>query len=354
MFGQFVKSIGVDLGTANTLVYVKGEGIVINEPSVVAINKKTGNFVAIGREAKAMVGRTPAHITAIKPLVNGVISDFEVTEKMLHSFIQRAYGGEWQRFLARPQMLIGIPSEVTEVERGAVEDAARNAGAARVTLIDEPIAAAVGAELSIQEPTGHMVIDIGGGTAEIAVLSLGGIVVRKSLRIAGDKFDQDIIQYIRQNFNLLIGERTAEEIKIKIGSAVELPETLVTSVRGRDLLTGLPKEIMVSDEHVRDALRPSLFALVEAVKDVIETTPPELLTDIMDSAIILSGGGSLLKGLDALLYQATKVSVRPVEDPLTNVVRGIGLVLERPQDYTQLMLNASAPGQMTPKKYETP
>ena len=335
---RYSKDIGIDLGTANTLVYVRGEGIVINEPSVVAINRKTGSILAIGQEAKQMLGRTPPHITVTRPLVQGVISDFEVTEKMLHYFVRRIFGEGWLNVLARPQMVIGIPLGVTEVERGAVEDAARNAGAARVTLIEEPLAAALGAELPIHEPAGFMIVDIGGGTTEIAVISLGGLVVRKSLRIAGDKLDEDIIQAMRQTFNLLIGERTAEDLKIKIGAALELPETLVTAVRGRDLVSGLPKEIMVSDEHVRAALAPSLALLAEAAKDVIEATPPELITDIMDNQIVLSGGGSLLRGLAEFLQSATKMPVRVTDDPLTSVIRGIGLAMERPELFPEISL----------------
>lgn len=339
LLGRFSKDIGIDLGTANTLVYVRGEGIVINEPSIVAVNKKTGTILAIGQAAKAMIGRTPGHIVASQPLVQGVISDFEITEKMLRHFIRQVHQGTWLNFLIRPRVVIGIPSEVTEVERGAVEDAAKNAGAAHVVLIEEPIAAAIGAELPIQEAAGFMVMDIGGGTSEIAVLSLGGTVVQKSIRIAGNRLDQDIIQYVRQTFNLLIGDQTAEEVKIKIGSAVELAETLVTSVRGRDLLTGLPREIMLSDEHIREAILPSLNALVDATKDVIEATPPELITDIMDNQIVVSGGGSLLRGIDELLHQATKMPVRVVDDPLTAVVRGIGMVLEQPEIFSNIYTN---------------
>lgn len=341
---KFSKDIGIDLGTSNTLVYVRGEGIVVNEPSVVAVNKKTGAILAIGRKAKLMVGRTPGHIIATRPLVQGIISDFEVTEKMLNYFMRSVHKDGWFPFWARPQVFIGIPSEVTEVERGAVEDAARNAGAGRVVLVEEPIAAALGAELAIQDAVGFMVIDIGGGTAEVAVISLGGIVVRKSVRVAGTKLDEDIIQYVRSTFNLLIGERTAEEVKMKIGSAVELSETLVTSIRGRDLISGLPKEIMVSDEHIREAIMPSLLTLAEAIKDVIEATPPELITDIMDNHIILSGGGSLLRGLDQFIFETTKIPVHVAADPLTAVIRGIGVVLERPDIFSDIYADSERRG----------
>jgi len=326
-FGYFSKDIGIDLGTANTLVYVRGRGVVINEPSVVAINQKTGQVLEIGEEARKMVGRTPAHIVATRPLQDGVISDFEVTEQMLKYFIHKVHKGSIFLF-PRPRVVIGIPSGVTEVEKKAVEDAARNAGAREVYLIEEPIAAAIGARLPVQDAVGSMIVDIGGGTTEIAVISLGGMVTSRSIRVAGDKMNEDIINFAREERNLLLGERTAEEIKIEIGSCMELEEAMESVMRGRDLITGLPKEIIIYDKEVRDALAGSVRFLVSAVKETIEETPPELLADIMRNGIVLAGGGGLLRGFDELLAQETKVPVKLAEDPLTAVVRGTGVILE--------------------------
>ena len=327
LFGYFSKDIGIDLGTANTLVYVRGRGVVINEPSVVAINQKTGQVLEIGEEARKMVGRTPAHIVATRPLQDGVISDFEVTEQMLKYFIHKVHKGSIFLF-PRPRVVIGIPSGVTEVEKKAVEDAARNAGAREVYLIEEPIAAAIGARLPVQDAVGSMIVDIGGGTTEIAVISLGGMVTSRSIRIAGDKMNEDIINFAREERNLLLGERTAEEIKIEIGSCMELEEAMESVMRGRDLITGLPKEIIIYDKEVRDALAGSVRFLVSAVKETIEETPPELLADIMRNGIVLAGGGGLLRGFDELLAQETKVPVMLAQDPLTSVVRGTGVILE--------------------------
>lgn len=327
LFGAFSKDIGIDLGTANTLVYTKNRGIVINEPSVVAINQKTGQVLAIGQEAKRMVGRTPSHIVASRPLVAGVVSEFEITEQMLKYFIDKVHRESFT-ILPRPRVVIGIPSGVTEVEKKAVEDAVRSAGAREVYLIEEPMAAAIGIRLPIQEPAGNMIIDIGGGTAEVAVISLGGIVVSRSLRVAGDRLNEDIIKYSREEFNLLVGERTAEDIKIAIGSAYPLEEPLEAMIRGRDILTGLPKEILLNDSHIRKALSRSIKTIVNAVKSTIEETPPELVADIMHRGIYLVGGGSLLRGLDKLLAEQTEMPVKLVEDPLTAVVRGSGMVLE--------------------------
>lgn len=324
---KFSNDVGIDLGTANTLVYVKGRGIVINEPSVVAVNQKTGQILAIGNEAKRMVGRTPAHIVAIRPLVDGVISDFEVTEQMLRYFINQVHK-KGIPFLTRPRVVIGVPCGVTEVEKRAVEDAALNAGAREAFLIEEPMAAAIGSRLPVQDPAGNMIVDIGGGTCEVAVISLGGIVVSKSLRIAGDKLNEDIIKYARDEFKLLLGEKTAEDIKISIGSAYELEEELKTNMRGRDLINGLPKEIIVNDSQIRDALSRSVNILVNAIKSTVEQTPPELVSDIMERGIVISGGGSLLRGLDRLVAEETQMPVRVTEDPLTAVVRGCGIVLE--------------------------
>lgn len=327
IFGFFSKDIGIDLGTANTLVYVKGRGIVINEPSVVAINQKTGQILSIGQEAKKMVGRTPAHIVASRPLVAGVVSDFEVTEQMLKFFIDKVHRESFS-ILPRPRVVVGIPSGVTEVEKKAVEDAVRNAGAREVYLIEEPMAAAIGVRMPVQEATGNMIVDIGGGTSEVAVISLGGIVVSRSLRIAGDKFNEDIVNYAREEFNLLLGEKTAEDIKIAVGSACALDEPIETAMRGRDIITGLPKEVIVNDSQIRKALSHSVKLLVNSIKATIEETPPELVADIMTRGIFLVGGGGLLRGLDRLIAEQTEMPVKLVEDPLTAVVRGTGVVLE--------------------------
>ncbi|MFH1671171.1 MAG: rod shape-determining protein [Candidatus Portnoybacteria bacterium] len=327
LFGFFSKDIGIDLGTANTLVYVKGRGIVINEPSVVAINQKTGQILSIGQEAKKMVGRTPGHIIASRPLVAGVVSDFEVTEQMLKFFIDKVHRESFS-ILPRPRVVVGIPSGVTEVEKKAVEDATRSAGAREVYLIEEPMSAAIGIRLPVQEAAGNMVVDIGGGTTEVAVISLGGIVVSRSLRTAGDQLNEDIINYARDEFNLLLGEKTAEDIKLAVGSAYPLEEKLETAMRGRDIVTGLPKEIIIDDTQIRKALSRSVKTLVNAIKGTIEETPPELVADIMHRGIFLVGGGSLLRGFDELLAEQTEMPVKLVEDPLTAVVRGAGVVLE--------------------------
>ena len=326
-FGYFSHDIGIDLGTANTLVYLQGKGIIINEPSVVAVNQKTGQVVAIGEEARRMVGRTPAHIVAIRPLVEGVISDFEITEEMLGYFIRRAHS-DTSKFLARPRVVIGIPSGITEVERRAVHDAAKNAGAREVYLVEEPMAAAMGMKLPIHEPVGNMIIDIGGGTTDIAVIALGGIVTSKNLRVAGDKFNQDIINYVRDEFKLLLGERTAEDLKIAIGSVAKGPQTMESSVRGRDLVTGLPREVIITDADVREAMAKSIRTIVDSTKEVIESTPPELVADIMHRGIFIAGGGSFLRGLDKVLEAETQIPVYIAEDPLTAVVRGCGIILE--------------------------
>lgn len=325
--GLFSHDIGIDLGTANTLVYVQGKGIIINEPSVVAINQRTKQILAIGDEARKMVGRTPSHIVAIRPLVDGVVSDFEVTEQMLRYFIQKVHQDKFS-FFPHPRVVIGIPYGVTEVERRAVEEAALNAGAREVFLIEEPVAAAIGARLPIQDAAGSMIVDIGGGTTEVAVVSLGGIIASRSLRIAGDELNSDIIEYARSEYNLLLGERTAEEIKIAIGSALPFGERLEMPMRGRDLVTGLPKQVMIDDESVRKALAKSVKQIVDAVKSTIEETPPELVADIMERGIVLAGGGALLRGLDRQIAQATATVVHVADDPLTSVVRGTGVVLE--------------------------
>lgn len=329
MFDKFYKlmsnDIGIDLGTSNTLVYLKGHGIVINEPSVVAVNIKTNQVLAVGAAAKEMLGRTPGHIKAIRPLVDGVISDFEVTEEMLSYLINKA--DKMSKKFGRPRVLIGVPSGTTNVETRAVYDAARSAGAREVYLVEEPMAAAIGVRLPIHDPVGSMIIDIGGGTTDIAVISLGGIVKSRNLKIAGDKLNNDIITYMRDEFKILIGERTAEMVKIAIGSALS-SEYSETEVHGRDLLTGLPREVVVTDSDIREALSGSIKALVEGIKDMLETTPPEILSDIMHRGITLSGGGALLPGLDQLLQRVLKIPVYVVDDPLSAVARGTGVILD--------------------------
>jgi len=326
-FGRISKDIGIDLGTANTLVYVKGRGIVINEPSVVAINKRTGQIVAIGREAKKMVGKTPSHIVASRPLVDGVISDFETTEQMLRYFIEKVHRDSFA-LLPRPRVVIGIPSGVTEVEKRAVIDAAINAGAREAYLIDEPMAASIGARLPVQEAAGNMIVDIGGGTTEIAVISLGGIVASRSLRVAGDEMNEDVIRFAREKFNLLLGEKTAEEIKIAIGNAYPEEEELSAPMRGRDLISGLPKEVRASSSQIREALSRSIKIIINNIKATVEETPPELIGEIMQRGIILAGGGSLIRGLDKLIAEQTEMPAKKMDDPLTAVVRGTGIVLE--------------------------
>ena len=327
LLGVFSHDIGVDLGTANTLVLVRGRGIVIDEPSVVAIDKVSKKILAIGAEAKRMVGRTPANIVAVRPLKDGVISDFEVTERMLNYFI-RAVHDRFGLGIPRPRVVIGVPSGVTEVEKRAVHDAALNAGARAVYLIEEPMAAAIGSGLPVMEPHGCMIVDIGGGTTEVAVIALGGIVVSTSIRVAGDEMDQEIIAYARQVHNMVIGERMAEEIKIQAGSAFPMEEEESIDLRGRDLATGLPKSVDVSTVELRDALSGSIGAIVEAVRSTIEITPPELVADLMYRGIALAGGGALLRGLDRRLAQETKFPVYVADDPLTSVVKGAGEILE--------------------------
>jgi len=341
--------MAIDLGTANSLVYVRDRGIVINEPSVVAVNNKTGQILAIGEEAKKMVGRTPAFITANRPLVNGVISDFEITEQMLRYFIEKAATLSKRKFgLAYlPRVMIGIPCGVTEVEKKAVRDAAKNAGARTVFLIEEPLAAAIGARLPIQDANGSFVVDIGGGTTEVAVISLGGIVTFRSLRIAGDKLNDDIIQFAQKEYKLLIGERTAENIKIAIGSAMFLKEKKEMSMRGRNIVTGLPEEVVVFSDDIQRALEKSVRQIVASVKTTIEETPPELLSDVMAGGIHLAGGGSLLKGLDTLIAKETKINCQIVEDPLTAVVRGAGIALENIETLSDAMAKTEEDEEIT-------
>ncbi len=326
LLGKFSHDLGIDLGTKNTLVYLTDKGIVINEPSVVAINKRTNEILEVGTEAQKMVGKTPGHIEAIKPLVDGVISDFEVTEKMLKYFITKVHNENFV-LIPRPRVVIGIPLDLTEVEKKAVEDAARSAGARKVYLIEEAMAAAIGAHLPVTDATATMVVDIGGGTTEIAVISLGGVVTWKSLRLAGNEFDNNIIEYIREEFNILIGEQIAEEIKVKIGSAIPLDEPKEMEVRGRDLISGLPKAVIVTDKQIREAISRTILKIVENIKTILETTPPELVSDIYERGIFLSGGGALLRGLDKAISLASKIPVKIADDPLTCVVRGAGYLL---------------------------
>lgn len=325
LFGIFSKDLGIDLGTANTLVHVQGKGVVLSEPSVVAIDKKTKQILAVGAEAKRMVGRTPANIVAIRPLKDGVIADFEIVEQMLRYFIGKVHPGF---LMPRPRVVVGIPSGVTEVEKRAVHDAAIRAGAREAFLMEEPMAAAIGSGLPITEPTGSMIVDIGGGTTEVAVISLEGIVISRSIRTAGDEIDESILQYARREHSLAIGERTAEETKIKIGSAYNSGNERTVELRGRDLITGLPKVVEVTSSDIREAIANPVNQIVEEVKVCVEETPPELVADIMESGITLAGGGALLEGLDIRLAEETKMPVQVADDPLTCVVRGTGKALE--------------------------
>jgi len=326
LLGLFSNDMGIDLGTSTTLIYVKGQGIVLWEPSVVAINKDTGEILAVGTEAKKMVGKTPANITAFRPMRDGVIADFDVTEKMIRHFIRKVHN---RRSLLHPRVVIGVPSCITEVERRAVRDAAEQAGAREIHLIDEPMAAAIGAEVPIQDPAGNMIVDIGGGTTEVAVISLGGMVLSRSVRVAGDEMDEAIIGYFKKERNLLIGERTAEETKIRIGSATPDKEAKTIEVKGRDLATGLPKTVRVSSQEMHEALKGPIEIIVSLVRDALEDTPAELSADLVDRGIILVGGGALLSGLPELLSKETELPVNLAPDPLTCVVLGAGTYLEQ-------------------------
>ncbi len=338
MLGIWSADIGIDLGTANTLVHVRGRGIVINEPSVVAVSRRTGQVLAVGTEAKRMLGRTPADIVATRPLRDGVIADFEQTEQMIRHFIARAHNRAWH--VSHPRVVLGVPSGVTEVEKRAVTDAATMAGAREAYLVEEPMAAAIGAELPIRTAGGSMIVDIGGGTTEVAVISLGGVVAATSIRVGGDEMDDAIVQYVRRTMGLLIGERTAEDIKMAMGSAFPMPEEHSFLVRGRDLITGLPKTIEMTSGHVREALSGVLIDIVRAVKTTLEATPPELVEDIMERGIVVCGGGALLAGFDQLLAHETLMPVRVAEDPLTCVVRGTGIVLEEIDTLDRVLLPA--------------
>ena len=333
----FSSDIAIDLGTTNTLVYVRGKGIVINEPSVVAVNDKTNQIVAVGKGAKMMLGKNPAHIRVVRPLAHGVVSDFEVTEELLTYLINKAQGGRMRLF--GPRVVIGVPTGVTNVQSRAVRDAAKNAGAREALILEEPVAGAVGAKLPVFDATGTMVLDIGGGTTDIAVIALTGVVSSKSSHVAGDRFNENIIDFVRSEFKLGIGERTAEDVKIAIGAVMPLQESLSRSVRGRDYATGLPREITLTDQHVREAIAPSLDALMDAMKEVIEATPPELLSDILQHGVTVFGGGALLRGLPQILSKMLGVPVRVAPDPLSAVVRGAGVVTEDPAPYQDFFID---------------
>jgi rod shape-determining protein MreB len=325
IFNQFSCDLAIDLGTANTLVYMRGKGIVIREPSIVALNKLTGKPEAVGLKAKNMLGKTPANIVAIRPMKDGVIADFDVTEKMLEYFIEKA---KERKHLIRPRIVIGIPSGITQVEKRAVKDAAFRARAREVYLVEQAMAAAIGADLPIVEPAGNMIVDIGGGTTDVAVISLAGIVHSRSIKVAGNEMDVAIIHYIKKKYNLLIGERTAEQIKIKIGTAFPLEETLSMEIKGRDLKDGIPKTIVISDSEIREALKHPIESLIEVVRSTLENTPPELAADIVDRGIVLTGGGSLLKALDIRLREETQLPIFTTDEPLSSVVIGAGKILE--------------------------
>ncbi|HRH25187.1 MAG TPA: rod shape-determining protein [Candidatus Paceibacterota bacterium] len=336
LYSQFSNDIGIDLGTANTLVYLKGHGTVINEPSIVALNQKTGQIVAIGREAKKMDGKTPAHISIVRPLVEGVVSDFEVTEEMLAYFIRKVE--KMNKKFFRPRVVVGVPSGITNVEMRAVYDAAINAGAREVFLVEEAMAAAIGVRLPVLSSTASLIVDIGGGTTDIALISLGGIVRSLNLRVAGDHFNARVIEYLRDEFKLLIGEQTAEQVKISIGSAIET-EYAEIEVRGRDMITGLPRALVVTDGDIREALQYPVSLLVSGIREVLETAPPEMVADIISSGVILTGGGALLKGLPNLLAQELKLPIYIAEDPLSAVVRGTGIILESFEEYKSALLS---------------
>jgi rod shape-determining protein MreB len=338
LYKAFSHDIGIDLGTANTLVYMKGQGIVINEPSVVAINQKTGRVVAVGSQAKDMLGRTPGHIQAVRPLVDGVISDFEVAEEMIVYLLNKAQKDSKKFF--GPRVIVGIPAGVTNVEARAVRDATKNAGAREVHVVEQPMAAAIGIGLPIHDPAGNMVIDIGGGTTDVAVISLGGVVRSKSLKIAGDRLNSDIISYIRNEFKILIGEKTAEDVKMAIGVIVPDNRPHEAAIRGRDLVTGLPREVVITDSDIREAVSQSIDNLIESVKEVLETTPPEILADVMHRGVYLVGGGALIRGLDVLIEEHAKIPVHIAEDPLTAVARGTGVILEDLEKYRDVLIES--------------
>lgn len=336
LYSMFSNDIGIDLGTANTLVYLKGHGIVINEPSVVVVNQKTGQIVAVGATAKTMLGRTPGHVRAVRPIVDGVISDFEVTEEMLSYLIGKAE--KISKKFIRPRVVVGVPTGITNVEIRAVEDAARSAGAREVYIVEEPMAAAIGIRLPVKEAVGTVIVDIGGGTTDVAVLSLSGVVRSKNLKIAGDMLNSAIMNYMKDEFKLLIGEKTAEGVKIAIGSVAEgIP--MEAEVRGRDMVTGLPRQVIVTDSDIREAIMPAISMLVDGVKEVLETTPPELLSDIIHRGLVITGGGALLRGIDTLIQSAIKIPIYVAEDPLTAVARGTGVILDDFDNYKDVLVH---------------
>ena len=337
IFSKFSNDIGIDLGTANTLVFVRGQGIVLNEPSVVAVEVSTNKILAIGSEARKMLGRTPGEINAIRPLKDGVIADFEITERLLSDFIKRVVR---HKFLMKPRIVICVPSGITEVEKRAVRDSAENAGAREVFLVQEPMAAAIGVGLPVDQPSGIMIIDVGGGTSEIAVIALNGIVNNTSIRIAGDEMNEAIVIYLKKNYNLLIGELTAEEIKINIGSAFELDREEFMEIKGRDLVAGVPKNIRISSAQIREALTEPVNSIIDAVRQSLEQTPPELASDILDRGIVLTGGGALLKGLDKRIRHETNLPVIVADDPLTCVARGTGVILENMNKYSKVLMRS--------------
>ena len=334
-FGKMTKDMGIDLGTANTLVYIKGQGIVVREPSVVAIRDDSKDVLAVGEEAKRMIGRTPGNIVAIRPMKDGVIADFDITQSMLSYFIQKAAA---KKGVVSPRIAICVPFGVTEVEKRAIEEAARNAGAKDAFLIEEPMAAAIGAGLRIEEPEGNMVVDIGGGTSEIAIISLGVIVTAKSIRLGGDELDEAIVNYVKKEYSLMIGERTAEDVKIKIGSAYKEGDEIEMEIRGRDLISGLPKTMQISSSEVRDALRDPVNSIVDGIKSTLEKTPPELASDIMENGIMLTGGGALLKGLDKLVKEETGMPVKIAENPLDCVAIGTGKSVEDQEIFEKVLM----------------
>jgi rod shape-determining protein MreB len=336
LMGVFSNDVAIDLGTANTLVYLRGKGIVLNEPSVVAVDRTTGKVIAVGKEAKSMLGRTPDEIVAVRPLKDGVIADFEKTEDLLREFIQKALR---RRTWVRPRIIICVPSGITEVEKRAVQDSAQHAGAREVLLVPEPIAAAIGVGLPVGKPSGNMIIDIGGGTTEIAVMALNSIVNQQSIRVGGDEMDEAIVQYVKKAYNLLIGEQTAEAIKIKIGSAFRLEQEEEMEIKGRDLVAGIPKTMKISSVEVREALSEPLQQIVDALMQSLEKTPPELASDIVDRGIVMTGGGSLLRGIDMLLREATNLPITVAEDPLTCVVLGTGKILDDPTLYEKVLMS---------------
>ncbi len=336
LMGVFSNDVAIDLGTANTLVYLRGKGIVLNEPSVVAVDRTTNKVIAVGKEAKSMLGRTPDEIVAVRPLKDGVIADFEKTEDLLREFIQKALR---RRTWVRPRIIICVPSGITEVEKRAVQDSAQHAGAREVLLVPEPIAAAIGVGLPVGKPSGNMIIDIGGGTTEIAVMALNSIVNQQSIRVGGDEMDEAIVQYVKKAYNLLIGEQTAEQIKIKIGSAFRLEQEEEMEIKGRDLVAGIPKTMKISSVEVREALSEPLQQIVDALMQSLEKTPPELASDIVDRGIVMTGGGSLLRGIDMLLREATNLPITVAEDPLSCVVLGTGKILDDPTQYEKVLMS---------------